>query len=638
MARINDNLRKFREAGALEGSLKAGRLAAREAKARARAVSLARRPLSVEPEELRAALGGEDPVIVLRGRVLDALPSLAAWEASLGELDDAGRRELLARADRIAAHEFDLLGSGPTELGAEIDWSRDFKSGRSWPAHHISRFRTVFDDDSDVKVPWELSRCQHLPLLAAAWRLDGEERHLEEIGAQLDSWIKANPVEIGPNWGCTMDVAIRAANWVAALAICAEGASGLPWFDRALGSLLLHGRFIAAHPEYGEVRGNHYLSDVVGLLVVAALFAGGEEGRGWLRWGAEELEAEMLHQVHPDGIDHEASVPYHRLVAELFAAGGGVVGALVPERPSAGFEERLAAMADFTADYTRPDGLAPQIGDADDGRFLPLGDYGAVDHRDHSHLLRDIGGRSPEAGARSISRPDGGFHVLRSGELYAIFRAGDTGMRGIGGHSHNDQLSFELAAGGRALIADPGSYLYTAAPAERNRFRSTAFHSTLGIDGAEQNELAGDYLFSLLDRTRTELLGFEAGETPSVSARHHGYEHLAEPAVHTRTLSLDGAAGSVLIEDEVDSTGAHELEWTFPLAGGEPGVDRGWCLLVIAGVELAIRAPEGVELSLRDGWLSPSYGVREPARFLVGRAASPAGVSHWRWELSVSAG
>lgn len=572
----------------------------------------------------------------LRGRVLAALPQLAAFDSSLGSLSEADAGLLLERAERLMRHEFDLLGSGPTDLGPAIDWHRDFKSGRVWPAVHISRFEVSFPDDSDVKVPWELSRFQHLPLLAAAHRLTGEERFLEEIGSQLDSWIAANPVEIGPNWACTMDVAIRAANWVAALAICAEEAAENAWFERALGSLLLHGRFIRGHLEGGEVRGNHYLSDVVGLLVVAALFAASPEGERWLAWGAAELEAEMLHQVHPDGVDHEASIPYHRLVAELFLAGGDVVAALVPGGPSPAFEERLGLMLDFAADYARADGLAPQIGDADDGRFLPLGDYGARDHRDHAHLLRGREGMlSPAAGKRSFARRAGGFHVLRSGDLHVVFRAGDTGMRGLGGHSHNDQLSFELSGAGRSLVADPGAYLYTADPAARNRFRSTAFHSTLALDGAEQNpiDVSPQRLFALPDRTRTELLAFDDGEVPSVRARHRGYEALEAPAVHERELALDGASGLLVVSDEIRSEGAHDVVWTFTLAGGEPRLDGARCHVEIAGLELVVTAPEGVELSVEEGWLSPSYGVRLPTPFLRGRARSEPGTTGWRWEL-----
>ena len=237
-----------------------------------------------------------------------------------------------------------------------------------------------------------------------------------------------------------------------------------------------------------------------------------------------------------------------------------------------------------------------------------------------------------EAGRRSVGYPDGGLYVLRAEGIYAIARAGDTGMRGLGGHAHNDQLSFELSGFGRPLIIDPGAYLYTAAPEERNRFRSTAFHSTLQIDDAEQNDLGSTYLFSLPDRTRTEVLAWEP-DVPRLRARHHGYEGLPEPATHSRSIALEGKAAMMVVEDELDSVGSHRLLWTFPLAGGEPRIDRGWCLVEIGGVDLAIRAPDGVELTIEPGFVSPSYGVRRPTPFLRGRGRSAPGLTRWRWEL-----
>ena len=78
-----------------------------------------------------------------------------------------------------------------------------------------------------------------------------------------------------------MDVAIRAANWIASLTLVADAAAEEPWLEEVLASLLLHGRFIRSHLEWAPVRGNHYLSDVVGLLPIAALFGGSGEGRAW---------------------------------------------------------------------------------------------------------------------------------------------------------------------------------------------------------------------------------------------------------------------------------------------------------------------------------------------------------------------
>jgi hypothetical protein len=540
-----------------------------------------------------AALGGADAVAALRGPVLAAMPTVAGFELDPGA-------DVVERADAVLAHRFDLLGSGPTDLGREIDWRSDFKTGRRWPLRHGSLLRLAYGDGSDVKVPWELSRAQHLPLLAAAHRLTGDRRYLDELGAQLESWIAGNPTGLGPNWASTMDVAIRAANWVAALALSAEHVAGEPWFERAVESLLLHGRFVRTHPEWSKARGNHYLANVVGLLPVAALFSGSDEGRAWAEWAADELVSELKHQVREDGVAHEASTAYHRLVTELFLCGTQAADALVPGHLPDWYRSRLDRMLAFVRDYTRPDGLAPQIGDSDDGRFLPLGDYGQ-DPRDHRHLFAQAG-LPFELATASVAYPDGGFYVLRRGDLYAVVRCGDVGRHGRGGHGHNDQLSFELAAGDKPLVVDPGTFLYTADPAERNRFRSTAYHATLRLDRGEQNELSADDLFLMADRARAEQLAWDG---TSFEGRHHGFPG----ATHTRRVELHD--DELRIWDTVSSPAAHELEWTFPLAPGGHNY-------------LEVRA-DGLDFQPEDGWYSPRYGVREPATFLRARRPSRPG-------------
>jgi hypothetical protein len=81
-------------------------------------------------------------------------------------------QQTLNVADEICTHIFDLLGSGKQELGKEIDWHLDFKTGFRWnPRTYYlgTRKHVTLDDNSDVKVPWELSRCQHFVTLGKAY-------------------------------------------------------------------------------------------------------------------------------------------------------------------------------------------------------------------------------------------------------------------------------------------------------------------------------------------------------------------------------------------------------------------------------------------------------------------------------------
>lgn len=608
MRRLRTGVATLRRLGPRRGAGAIVGLLYSSARAPLRRARLRAWPLHVGSVELARALGG-DPAHALLERALPALPTVVAWERELDGLDAGARALLLERAERILAHRFDLLGSGPSDLGPRIDWQLDFKSGRRWEHAHISRVPTVVADESDIKVPWELSRCQHLPLLSAAHRLSGDTRFLDELGAQLSSFIATNPVEFGVTWSCTMDVAIRAANWVAALCLAMPAASDAPWLEPALGSLLLHCRFIRGHLEWGEVRGNHYLSDVVGLLIACTPFSAGAEGHAWAAWATDQLEREMAHQVRPDGCDQEASIAYHRLVTELFLCGAQAADSLCPGALSDGYRERLRRMLEFVSAYTRPDGLAPQIGDADDGRFLPLGDYGA-DSRDHRHLYAQAG-LPWRDGRDHAAYPDGGWYVMRYGALWGIVRCGDVGLGGIGAHAHNDQLSFELALGRQPLIVDPGSYLYTADARARNEFRSTGAHSTLSVGGHEQNQLREDYLFTLPEETHARCLRFEAdGPLAVFEGEHTGFRSLARAARHRRELSFDGHSGVVMITDTVLDGEGEDLLWSFPLAPCETvEAQTSLALATFAGAKLEIEAV-GAILTVEDGWLSPSYGVR----------------------------
>jgi hypothetical protein len=611
--------------GPVTGTRTALTIAAGIVRAPLRRARLRIAPLRVRRREVARTLGG-DPVAALRGPALAALPAVADLERRVDAYSDDARRSLLERADAICAHRFDLLGSGPVDLGREIDWHADFKSGRRWPLAHISRLPITFGDGSDIKVPWELARFQHLPLLAAAHRLTGDRRYLDEIGAQLESFVAANPVEFGPNWACTMDVAIRAANWVAALAMVAEARP--PWLERILASLLLHGRFIRSHLEWGNVRGNHYLSDVVGLLPVAALFSGSREGRAWMAWGARELAAEMEHQVRPDGCDHEASIPYHRLVTELFVTGTRAVDSAIPDAFQPAYRERLEAMLRFAAAYTRPDGDAPMVGDNDSGRFLPLDAYGD-DYRSHRHLLD----ARPAADGHAAF-PHGGYWILRGGELWALVRCGDVGLHGLGCHAHNDALSFELSLGEQPLVVDPGTFVYTADPIERNRFRSTGWHSTLQVGEEEQNPLRSDYLFLMDDRARARACTWvpdHAGRAV-FAGRHEGFPG----ATHERRFEFDGPAGTLKIDDTVRTGEPRPLTWTFPLPpGAAVQITAGGVVAEVGEARLTI-AGDGLEFAVEDGWYAPVYGVREPAPFVRARRAGLGGEDVQRITLSAA--
>ncbi len=271
-----------------------------------------------------------------------------------------------------------------------IDWHVDFKSGFRWEPTTWYRDITYGQvPGADVKVPWELARAQHLPRLALAYgaavagdrRFLPAERYLTEVKDQVLDFIATNPPRYGVNWSCTMDVAIRVANWLVAYDLLrAYGAPADPAFEAVLvASVHDHARFIAANLEWHPVfRSNHYLADICGLAFASAYLANGgrppSSARRWLALAARELVAETELQFYPDGGNKEASTCYHRLSAEMVVYTTALlasVGALTPPQYQ-GQLERVRRMLGFSAWATRHDGQVAQVGDNDSGRFLAV--------------------------------------------------------------------------------------------------------------------------------------------------------------------------------------------------------------------------------------------------------------------------
>ena len=123
----------------------------------------------------------------------------SAERANVGErfLADypGGRAAITQAADAVLRHQFDLLGSGPQQLDTPLPWHTDFKTGRRWPLAYSADIEyNELDRPTDVKVPWELSRCQHFTLLGQAYWLTGDERYAAEFVAETTDWIAANTV------------------------------------------------------------------------------------------------------------------------------------------------------------------------------------------------------------------------------------------------------------------------------------------------------------------------------------------------------------------------------------------------------------------------------------------------------------
>jgi hypothetical protein len=582
--------------------------------------------LALQEAQLRPEYYTLSPAELLkhfRGRSLPAfLPGFEAGHDATAklqrELFPNETRLLLDAAERITSkHSWPLLGFGekyfaelstPTEISAEnrannsrlLNWNRDPLSGRLWPLDYHANISLWHDDGSDIRVLWELNRLGHLITLGRAYALTNEEKFAEEFFHQVDDWREQNPTGRGANWTCAMEVALRAMNLLAAYSLFRRSQALTEQRLRTLLTLLdQHGSHIKRNLEFSNLgTSNHYLSDIAGLLWLGIMLPELSSAEEWRRWSLSEMLREMDKQVLPDGADYEASTGYHRFVLELFLYSFILCDSNdIPIAEE--YWQKLRAMFGYVRGILRPDGMAPLIGDTDSGQVLPIVERTADDHayllafgavifedstfklpgfKASEELLWTLGGEGIRAyenlsinseASRSQSFPHAGTYLLRNDDLYLLFNLSGGGGNGRRSHGHNDALSIEISACGRTFIVDPGAYVYTADLRERHLFRSTAYHSTIQIDDAEQKTTNEHVPFVIGNEAQSRLLEWQA--TPDrdfVQGEHAGYMRLLQPVTHRRSITFDKPGRWWLVEDEILGDGQHAIAARFHFDAG----------------------------------------------------------------------
>jgi len=542
----------------------------------------------------------------------------------------------------------------------------DPSTGFEWPLRFHADLRAIdLASGSDPKFPWELSTCRHLLTLGQADWLTGDQKYGREFVAQVESWIAANPPYKGINWTCPMAAAMRAISL--AWAYCFFSDSPLlpdAFHVRFLNLMHCHGVYIGRNREnLGTVTNNHYVCNLLGLLYIGELFPILRKSRRWVSAAVNGLTRELQGQVNRDGSDFEASIPYHQFVTDMFFHAAYLIGTLhadagavtpAERRETAGrvlgenFLDRLEKMFEFILAYTRPDGLAPQIGDNDSGRLLHWRGDGYREN-DHRNLLATAGEFFDRDDFRSVAggscedsvwlfqgtakphppRPyapdscafsDAGIYVMRKGQDYLLVRCAQMGTGGKGGHTHNDNLSFELCADGVSYIVDPGTYTYTGNPRLRNLFRATAYHNSLLVDDREQNTFDDHELFGMRANSHPKVLHWETtpGGDVFVGRLAYASDSSFNSLAHTREIRFDKRNREWTVKDVVTGSGRHKLAWSFHAAPDTKVriEDSKVCFVHDSGKQLlmTVDTPEPRDLRIVEGQYSPGYGTKVTAQ------------------------
>ncbi|MDD7917756.1 heparinase II/III family protein [Actinomycetospora callitridis] len=496
-------------------------------------------------------------------------------------------KELLAAADRVLEHRFTFFAHPEAHYPGPIDWSYDPLSGVHWPdlPSHAINHRA---GHGDPKWIWELNRLQHLPWLAQAWLLTGDERYGTEALDQLDAWITANPPGRGIAWRGAFEVGVRAISVLVALQGLADHPALTPErYARAVRMLAAGARRCWRDRSKHSSANNHLVGELAGLATVAILLPELAASARWERDAVAALAVEADRQILPDGVGAEQAVGYQVFTAELLA----VVALLrrlrpahVPAPPDGTLLAALGRSAAHLADLVGTDDPTPRTGDDDEGFALRLDPAPTREVRPHLALAAALTGlpAARRAGTTDLTSawiatrlgadsradlawepgsayaPDGGLVILRTGRRRVTVDVGPLGYLAIAAHGHADALAVGLAVDGHDLVGDPGTGSYFAHPQWRTAHRSTRAHATVAVDDADQSVMGGPFLWTEHATVRVHGVDLPAGR---VDAEHDGYRRLPSPVTHRRVVDAPPDDDVVLVVDVLSEACPARTTW-----------------------------------------------------------------------------
>ena len=567
-----------------------------------------------------------------------------------GAAADAARR-----ADAILRGEYDLLGYERISIASPIDWHRDPVHGRRAPLAHWAAVPYLDPTAGDHKIVWELNRHQHWLALGRAHALTGNREYYRAVRDQLLGWLDANPPRTGTNWASMLELAFRSLSWLWAIAFFAGAAhregDDAPWLGHALAGLTAQLAHVQRNLSLYFSPNTHLTGEALALYVAGSALPELASSASWRETGRAVLLREATAQVLADGGHAEMSGHYHRYSTDFYLLALSVARR-AGDAAAAPFEASARGQARYLRTITDDRGIRPATADDDGGQLFPICGRPPDDCRDTlavaAALLDEpaltIGNVPEEAlwlcGADAAELADTGrravwpstalaatgYYVSRTPEGdHLLFDAGPHGFLN-GGHAHADALSIVLTAAGRPLFVDPGTATYTMDPELRDRFRSTAMHNTLVLDGRAQSVPDGPFHWRSRASARADLWRTLPGEGHAargcdyVEGTHDGYL----PRRHTRAvLALHGAGWWIL--DHVLGEGDANIEVYWHLHPSWQPAAR--------GASVALRHPDGTSAALASTaplavvpagadplavW-SPAYGRVEPAPVVVAR-------------------
>lgn len=507
------------------------------------------------------------------GRAVDVHDKTVASEKDLKIADDA------------LEHVFVGQPAYPSHFcGNDIDWSTNPYPDQEWV--------------------WQLNRMTFWESMGKAYRQTGDERYAQAWADQIVDWTRNNPrdAEHAYAWR-SIEAGIRGHRWTGLFQYFIDSPAFTPEVLVAyLNSCHDHANFLMTKYAKGS---NWALMKAEGMAFIAMTFPEFSEAGQWNSEAISRLNQEITRQVYPDGHQRELAFGYHVGSIDWFlrtyqmAQINGKAGVF-----SDNYTRIIEKMCEVPMKLAFPDGSTPQFGDswsAKPGQYHDqLREWAKMFDRPDFLYVASEGAEGTMPDATAFAFKESGLYSMRSSwardAIGLVLKCGPDG----GGHSQPDNGTFELYAGGRHLMPDAGSYIYSGDPEGRAWFRQTKVHQTLTLNGKNS-------------AYAPKLRLWQPGQDlDALVVENQSYPDL----LHRRAVLFVDKKYFVIV-DEAIGDGVGDIDLHFQLAPGtavfdekkygvRSGFDQGWNVLV------QTMPQPGLVLQKEEGQVSFVYTKKEP--------------------------
>lgn len=560
-------------------------------------------------------------------------PTLAQWRATAAPFFFQSKAHiqilrspspaLALKAERIMDGWITLFSAREVYLGENYDWLTNPDNGYRYDINqHWTQINDFSEAAGDIKFVWEKSRFSFLlPVIRYDYHFDKDCS--EWVFSEIESWIAANPLNMGPNYKCSQEISLRMFHWLLALYYYRDAPA---LTDELFASIIqcIHGQtdHVWQNIDFSRiaVRNNHAVSETLALYSIGLLFPFLPNAPRWKQKGKAWLEEELCYQIYNDGTFIQYSHNYHRVLVQLLTWAFGLSDANGEQFSGEVYEKAAKTLAYLYQVQVAENGQLPNYGANDGALFFQCSESDFRDYRPQMNALHyfftrkhlydgDFGEdfqwftqygvqRAPrELGLsrRELAAfPDGGIYVIREGNTLSFIKCAAYKDR----PSQADNLHIDVWCGGVNVLFDAGTFKYNTDETTVRYFFGTEGHNTLMVEQQDQMKKGPRFIWwnwtkeATASLTETEeYLEFSGEITAFLSKNNQSMRHRRLVRKQKQQLLWE-------ITDTVDGSNGALIRQLWHVLPGEEKT-----------VALASESPKIV----KEGWYSSHYGVKVPA-------------------------